>query len=150
EFVPNDAFDAANFFENANGEAKGEFRRNQFGASAGWKVLKDRAFLFGDYEGLRQVKAVSQSAKTLAPNLRLGILNDPKTRQSLRPLVGSCPFPKMTNFAPGRASTCIDNTIAKLIGSAGGFGLDPMPNDPAGLIGPGNNIGNFNTNGLQR
>ena len=150
EFVRNDAFDAADFFDNANNRAKGEFRRNQFGASAGWKVLKDRAFLFGDYEGLRQVKAVSQSAKTLAPNLRLGILNDPKTGQPLPPLVGSCPFPKMTNFAPGRASTCIDNTIAKLIGSAGGFGLDPMPNDPAGLIGPGNNIGNFNTNGLQR
>ena len=149
EFVRNDAFDAADFFDNAANRPKGEFRRNQFGASAGWKVLKDRAFLFGDYEGLRQVKAVSQSAKTLAPNLRLGILNDPKTGVPLPALTGSCPFPNMTNFAPGRASTCIDNTIAKLIGSGGGFGLDPLPNDPAGLIGPGNNIGNFNSNGLQ-
>jgi carboxypeptidase family protein len=149
EFVRNDAFDAADFFDNANNRAKGEFRRNQFGASAGWKVLKDRAFLFGDYEGLRQVKAVSQSAKTLAPNLRLGILNDPKTGLPLPALAGPCPFANMTNFAPGRASTCIDNTIAKLIGSGGGFGLDPFPNDPAGLIGPGNNIGNFNSNGKQ-
>ena len=157
EFVRNDAFDAADFFDNANNRAKGEFRRNQFGASAGWKVLKDRAFLFGDYEGLRQVKAISQSAKTLAPNLRLGILNDPKTGLPLAaipttggPSGNGCPFANMTNFAPGRASTCIDNTIAKLIGSGGGFGLDPLPNDPAGLIGPGNNIGNFNSNGLQR
>jgi Carboxypeptidase regulatory-like domain/TonB dependent receptor len=149
EFVRNDAFDAADFFDNANNRAKGEFRRNQFGASAGWKVLKDRAFLFGDYEGLRQVKAVSQTAKTLAPNLRLGILNDPKTGQPLAALTVPCPYPNMTNFAPGRASTCIDNTIAKLIGSGGGFGLDPLPNDPAGLIGPGNNIGNFNSNGKQ-
>jgi len=166
EFVRNDAFDAADFFDNANNRAKGEFRRNQFGASAGWKVLKDRAFLFGDYEGLRQVKAVPQTAKTLAPNVRLGILNNPTTGQPLPPLVGPCvyvstspasdgttingkPFPNSTNLAPGRASTCIDNTIAKLIGSSSGFGLDPLPNDPAGLIGPGNNIGNFNSNGKQ-
>ena len=161
EFVRNDAFDAADFFDNANNRSKGEFRRNQFGASAGYKVLKDRAFLFGDYEGLRQVKAVPQSAKTLAPNVRLGIINNVSTGQPRPALVGPCvyigtgtsldgkPFPNSTNFAPGQAATCIDNTIAKLIGSAGGFGLDPLPNDPAGLIGPSNNIGNYNTNGKQ-
>src|SRR4029077_15092789 len=76
EFARNSAFDAADFFENANGEKKGGFTRNQFGASAGWKVLKDKAFLFGDYEGLRQVKAIPQTAQTLSPNARLGIVND--------------------------------------------------------------------------
>ncbi len=155
EFVRNKAFDAADFFDNASGRPKGAFNRNQFGASAGWKILKDKAFLFGNYEGLRQVKAVSQNAKSLAPNVRLGIINDVNTGlplpATLAGVPGSgvpCPFANMTNFAPGKASTCIDNTIAKLIGSGtSGFGLEPLPN--GSLIGAGN-IGNFNSNGNQR
>src|SRR5256712_5958000 len=66
EFVRNSAFDAADFFENANGVPKGTFRRNQFGASAGWKVLKDRFFVFGEYEGVRYVKGISTSNTTLS------------------------------------------------------------------------------------
>src|SRR3984893_1866085 len=59
EFVRNSAFDAKDRFEdpspsNPTGVPKGAFIRNQFGASAGWKILKDRPFLFGNYEGLRQ------------------------------------------------------------------------------------------------
>jgi hypothetical protein len=161
EFVRNRAFDAADFFDNRNSRRKGAFTRNQFGASAGWKVLRDRAFLFGDYEGLRQVKAVPQNAKSLEPQVRLGIgvLNS-KTSHPLPPRVGPCedvdtgnsslngtPFPNSKNYAPGQAAVCIDNTMATLIGSGtSGFGLEPFPNGSA--IGVGN-IGNFNSNGKQ-
>jgi hypothetical protein len=165
EFMRNSALDAADFFDNASSRAKGAFIRNQFGASAGWKVLRDRAFLFGDYEGIRQVKAVPQNAKSLAPNVRLGIINDAfgnppgfnypagtgpgGSSGVINPIQsGPCPFPNMTNFAPGKASTCIDNTIAKLIGSGtSGFGLEPLPN--GSLIPSGFNVGNFNSNGKQ-
>jgi Carboxypeptidase regulatory-like domain/TonB-dependent Receptor Plug Domain len=127
EFVRNSAFDAANFFENANGETKGGFTRNQFGASAGWKVLKDRAFLFGDYEGLRQAKAVPQIAQTLTANARLGIIND-ANGNPIPALVGACPFPNSTNLAPGRASVCVDNTMEKLVSPSGtpAGGLEPL------------------------
>jgi hypothetical protein len=120
EFIRNEKFDADTRFENPNpqlpsGLPKGRFSRNQFGASAGWKVLKDRAFLFGNYEGLRQVKAVPQTAVILTPNARLGIIND-ASGNPLPPLVGPCPYAKydpngMTNEAPGRASVCVDNFI---------------------------------------
>ncbi len=50
EFLRNDAFDARNFFD----VNTAPFRRNQFGASAGGPIRKDKAFIFGDYEGVRQ------------------------------------------------------------------------------------------------
>src|SRR5487761_579089 len=52
EFVRNDAFDAANFFDNFTNTAKPPFRRNQFGASAGGPIQKNKTFIFGDYEGV--------------------------------------------------------------------------------------------------
>jgi hypothetical protein len=159
EFVRNSAFDATNFFENANGQKKGAFTQNQFGASAGWKVLKDRLFVFGDYEGFRSVKAIPQIASVLTTNARSGILNDANgNRIAAIPTTGGpfgngCPYANMTNLAPGQASTCVDNTIEKLIKPdqpsgipAGGF--DPLPNGP--LVGPDNNLGSFFSDGKQR
>ena len=50
EFLRNSALDARNFFDPAKIP---EFRRNQFGGSFGGPIVKDRTFIFGDYEGLR-------------------------------------------------------------------------------------------------
>ncbi len=60
EFVRNDKFDAADFFEDASGTQKGEYRQNQFGGTLGgplhvpvlWSA-KNKAFFFIDYEGIR-------------------------------------------------------------------------------------------------
>src|SRR5262245_52808090 len=54
EFLRNSALDAANFFENANGQQKAPFKRNQFGASGGGPIIKNKAFFFGAYEGFRE------------------------------------------------------------------------------------------------
>jgi hypothetical protein len=73
EFFRNSALDARNFFDTQ----KPPFRRNQFGASLGGPILKDRTFIFGDYEGLRSSTGVTQvdtvpSAAALAGNLSTG------------------------------------------------------------------------------
>ncbi|MGE5327163.1 MAG: carboxypeptidase regulatory-like domain-containing protein, partial [Deltaproteobacteria bacterium] len=53
EFLRNDKLDAANFFENAAGFKKSEYRQNQFGGTLGGPIRKDRMFFFGYYEGFR-------------------------------------------------------------------------------------------------
>src|SRR3989475_6915835 len=55
EFLRNSALDARNFFD---GQIP-PFKRNQFGGSAGGPIQKDRTFVFGDYEGLRQSLGVT-------------------------------------------------------------------------------------------
>ena len=53
EFLRNDSVDAANFFENADGFQKSEYRQNQFGGTLGGPLHRDKTFFFGYYEGFR-------------------------------------------------------------------------------------------------
>ena len=52
EFLRNNALDARNFFD--AGSSPPPFQRNQFGASAGGPIQKDKTFVFGNYEGYRE------------------------------------------------------------------------------------------------
>jgi hypothetical protein len=52
EYLRNSALDARNFFDQTDGAPP--FKRNQFGASLGGPIVKDKAFLFGNYEGFQQ------------------------------------------------------------------------------------------------
>jgi len=76
EFLRNSALDADNFIDNANSVPKPPFRRNQFGASAGAPIRKDRTFIFGDYEGIRQSLGTTAVRKVLLPSARNGIILD--------------------------------------------------------------------------
>ena len=53
EFFRNDALDARNYFAR-DPAPKGSFRNNQFGASLGGPMVKDKLFFFGAYEGQRE------------------------------------------------------------------------------------------------
>jgi hypothetical protein len=99
EYIRNSALDARNFFD----RIKPPFRRNQFGGSAGGPIWKNRTFIFGDYEGLRQSQGITQvttvpSAAARAGNLSTGqITLDPNVTRFLKafyplpngPLLGS-------------------------------------------------------------
>ncbi|MDX1981171.1 MAG: TonB-dependent receptor [Bryobacteraceae bacterium] len=54
EFLRNSKMDANNFFANRAGAALPSFKRNQFGAAGGGPIVRDKAFFFINYEGLRQ------------------------------------------------------------------------------------------------
>jgi outer membrane receptor protein involved in Fe transport len=55
EFIRNTAMDARNFFLVAP-VPKQVLKQNQFGATLGGPIFKDRTFFFGSYEGLRSVE----------------------------------------------------------------------------------------------
>ena len=82
EFLRNSAMDSPGPFDQGTVPP---FKRNQFGASAGGPLKKDRLFIFGNYEGFRQslnassVSVVPDSGTTLNPEARQGSLPNPCT-----------------------------------------------------------------------
>src|SRR5437879_5244847 len=72
DFLRNDKFDATNYFNNALNLRKQPLRQNQFGASAGYRILKDKVFLFADYEGVRQSRGTPQTQFTISDSVRTG------------------------------------------------------------------------------
>ncbi len=120
EYLRNDVFDARDTFNyvDRNGDGKADpevLRQNQFGATLGGPIRRDKTFFFASWEGRRERRAQSDLATvpTVAErggqfDPRLAILRDPTTGQ---------PFPG--NQVP-RAR--FDATAAKLLD------LWPQPN----------------------
>ena len=54
EFLRNDRLNANSWQNNRNRVPKGLFQRNEFGAGAGGKIIRDRTFWYAIYEGTRQ------------------------------------------------------------------------------------------------
>ena len=57
EFLRNDAVDGRNYFATVG--RRPELRQNQFGGSVGGPIIRDKAFFFADYEGLRIVQGTT-------------------------------------------------------------------------------------------
>jgi len=79
EFLRNSALDARNFFDNYRrpGETYARvptFRRNQFGASAGGPIKKDKTFFFVNWESFRQGLGQTSVANVPDSNARNGYL----------------------------------------------------------------------------
>jgi hypothetical protein len=73
EFFRNTALDARGYFD----PARSTFKQNQFGGTIGGPVMRDRVFLFADYQGTRTQQGVSTgfiSVPTIAQ--RRGEFND--------------------------------------------------------------------------
>jgi Carboxypeptidase regulatory-like domain len=68
EFLRNDKLNANNYFNNLNNAARPAFHRNQFGGTFGGPILRNKAFFFVDYEGIRasQPQTFTSSLPTVA------------------------------------------------------------------------------------
>ena len=71
EFLRNSAMDARNFFD---GSHTPPFRRNQFGATIGGPIRKNKTFFFFNYEGLRQDLSSTTVTTVPSPAARTGQL----------------------------------------------------------------------------
>ena len=68
EFLRNDAFDATNYFATTTEPLK----QNQFGATIGGPIRKDKTFFFGFYEGFRNRQGETQLATVPSLKQRQG------------------------------------------------------------------------------
>jgi outer membrane receptor protein involved in Fe transport len=62
EYFRNDVLNANNFFLNSTGTKRPVLRQNQFGATLGGPIQKDKTFFFFGYQGTRQINGASTSS----------------------------------------------------------------------------------------
>jgi Carboxypeptidase regulatory-like domain/TonB-dependent Receptor Plug Domain len=93
EFLRNSALDARNFFDTTSSPPP--FRRNQFGADAGGPIVKSKLFVFGDYEGIRQLLSTTTVDIVPSAAARTGNLTTSTVRvdPSVKPYLALYPLP---------------------------------------------------------
>jgi Carboxypeptidase regulatory-like domain/TonB dependent receptor len=95
EFLRNSALDARNFFDGTSVPA---FRQNQFGATFGGPIKKDKLFFFVNDEELR--KSLGQTVVALVPdaNVHNGIVNGVTVgiNPAIAPILALYPLPTTT------------------------------------------------------
>lgn len=117
EFLRNDIFNANAFFRNATGQLRPHLKQNQFGATAGRALRKNRLFVFGSYQGTRQVNGLDP---TSVSNPILPPLGDDRSASTLAAqfcpgnhlLSGGQADPKYLTFAGGKQLDCGNRATA--------------------------------------
>jgi len=69
EFVRNNIFNANSFFSKLDGQPRPTLKQNEFGASAGGPIRKDRSFFFVEYQGIRAINGEGDQVTTILPQL---------------------------------------------------------------------------------
>jgi len=144
EFLRNDKLDARNFFD----ADRAPFRRNQFGGFLGGPIKRDKAFLFGDYQGFRRRQGLTSISTVPNALERTGDFSDRLTGASFSPCPAAGPadpvFDAGAIFDPltTRNFTCNDGTVVPLRSQ---FAFQGRPNviDPARINTVGLNVANL-------
>src|SRR5271168_439563 len=68
DFLRNDALNTRGYFDNSIAP----YKQNQFGATLGGPIKKDRTFIFGSYEGNRQIQGISTGTVLLPTTAEAG------------------------------------------------------------------------------
>jgi hypothetical protein len=142
EFIRNDKLDAVNYFN----QGQQPFKRNQFGAFLGGPIIKNKTFIFGDYQGSR-LRASSPAISTV-PTMPertgdfSGILGLQQQDQSGNLIYDALGRPIYVNeiYNPYTTKTLSSGGVVR-----DGFGFDPVTGLPipgsANII-PATMIGN--------
>jgi hypothetical protein len=117
EFFRNSALDARDFFEDP-ATKKASFKQNQFGGTLGLPILKNKLFIFGDYQGtiIRNPQTLISSVPTAA--VRTGDFSGAENSVIFDPQTG-LPFPG--NIIRASRIDPISQAVVNLY---------PLPNQP--------------------
>jgi len=139
EYLENTAFNANDFFANAAGVPLAPVHQNQFGGSIGGRIIKDRLFVFGNFEDFIQHLSATETinsptalqrtgdfSKTFAANGQLIAIYDPFTTV---PNPGT-PGQSIRTAFPGNVIPA--NRISQFAKTF--FSLYPLPNLPGNPV----------------
>ena len=73
DFLRNTAFNANPFFNNASGTRRPVFIQNIFGGQAGGKIIKDKFFFFGNFQGRKTIQGTVRNRTVLSAEAKQGI-----------------------------------------------------------------------------
>ncbi len=133
EFLRNNALDARNFFDDPTRSIP-PYRQNQFGASLGGPIRRNRTFFFTNYEGLRILQSVTNTTLLPTTAVRQGDLS------GINPQTGG-PFPAIidpTTGQPFQGNTIPASRIDPM--SRAILARVPLPNDTNAPPGENNDI----------
>jgi outer membrane receptor protein involved in Fe transport len=165
EYFRNDQLGGRNYF-NPSSQPKAPFHNNQYGASVGGPIVKDRTFFFFDYEGQRENVGVVTLATVPTGTAADGSLQpSDSTNPVIQKLLANHPWPapnlsKGALFSPGQASVVspsfnnLTSLIAKIdhnfnpqnILTGRYFYGDSTQSFPLALTATGGQLPGFNTN----
>jgi outer membrane receptor protein involved in Fe transport len=123
EFFRNSALDARDYFE-APGTKKASYKQNQFGGTLSGPIVKDKLFMFGDYQGTSIRNPLTWVSRVPLPAERTGNFSDPSEPIIYDPETG---LPFAGNVIPADRIDPIAQAFMNLY---------PDPNQP----GSGNNF----------
>jgi hypothetical protein len=155
EYIRNKVLNSNTWFGNNGGLARPPFTQNQFGANFGGRVIKDKTFFFGGYEGFRLRQGVT-ALTTVPTALETGgganggyDLSALAAASGVSQLVNPCGTAAfcadrsaVTPFAGNVIPANLVNQTAKAL-----LNLWPKPTNPTAVL--NNYVANYSTGGNQ-
>ncbi len=150
EFVRNDLFNANSFFRASTGQSKPNLKQNQFGLTLGGPVRARKLFVFGSYQGTRQINGLDTTSTS---NPILPPLTNDRSAAALAAQFCPANHPldsRYLTFAGGKQLDCHNQSTATTapinpvalgilqLKTAGGGWLVPVPQT---LLTTGSNAG---------
>lgn len=123
EFLRNNVFDANSYFNNQNGVPRGHFSQNQYGATLGGPVIKNKTFFFGDFQFFTSRKATTVDSTVPTPLMKTGNFIELSNALNSSPVAGQSACVNTVT----KTISCIDPTAAQLVA------LFPDPNIPSAV-----------------